>query len=393
MSGFLFRSEVKMIRDQIKKAQATFKEKEHRAPELTIGILKMGGHGDFLQQLVFARAVRKRWGARRALIVLFSRALSPTMANVQGEKYVDHVNLALLDAAIGPMKLDNVLHMPMTMSNWRRMVPSLAPLVDCLWDVQYVAKAYWRDLEKHSKEQMESDQRMSLYTRYYSGFPLLGNQEIHWLRMTQWELLKDSSGLDVQEQDLLLDAPDLADDMADIRPFVTLHNGAGGNAKLKTMPHSHMEALSLWLIQHGITPVHLGIKDDNREPPIAGAKDFRGVPVSISLAILKKAALHVDIEGGLVYMAKGVGCPRAVFFGPTSPHVFGFHDNTVNAYMCREKNLGEPVCNPCWWHKEGWDEKCPKGLPFCRNFPKTAGEVIGIIEGALDTLGVKGRDA
>lgn len=387
MKGFLFPSEIGLIKQQIKEAKQTFKEKEGRPPELTIGILKMGGHGDFLQQLVFARAVRRKWGARRALLVLFSRALSPTMAEVQGQKYADHVNIALLDAAIGPMQLDNVLHMPLTVSNWRRLVHSLCNSVDCLWDVQYVAKAYWRDLDKHAREQLESDKYLALYSRYYSGFPLLSNPELHWLRMTQWELLADSTGLDVREDDLRLEAPDLGDDMSDLKPYVTLHNGAGGKAMLKCLPPACMDSISVWLKGQGITPVQLGIKDDSREPPITGATDYRGVPVAISLALLKNASLHVDIEGGLVYMAKGVGCPRCVFFGPTSPHVFKFHDNVTDAYRCRKDSLGEPACQPCWWWKDTWDRRCPKGLPWCHNLPHKE-EAVESVKKALEHMGV-----
>ena len=189
------RQDLKLIRRELARHRRMFAEREGRPPELVIGILKLGGHGDFLQQLVFARAVRKRWGKRRALLVLFSRQLRPTQAVVNGVTTDDDVDTTLLAAAMRPMHLDNLVHMPLTGLAWRRMVPQLARCVDVLWDVQYVAAAYWRDLDRHLREQVACDRHLKHFSRFYSGFPRLGNPEIHWLRMTQWELLAESSGL------------------------------------------------------------------------------------------------------------------------------------------------------------------------------------------------------
>jgi hypothetical protein len=379
------RHDVKLIRRELARHRQMFAEREGRPPELVIGILKLGGHGDFLQQLVFARAVRKRWGKRRALLVLFSRQLRPTRAMVNGVATDDDVDMTLLAAAMRPMRLDNLVHMPLTCRDWRRMVTQLARCVDVLWDVQYVAAAYWRDLDRHLREQVDCDRHLKHFSRFYSGFPRLGNPEIHWLRMTQWELLAESSGLDVREDDLELAPPGTCDLADRLGPYVTIHNGAGGTAFMKRMPPPLMDAVAAAVRRQGLEVVQLGKKDDRLEPPICGARDLRGLPMALSMSVVQKARLHVDVEGGLVYVARGVRTPSCVFFGPTSPHVFRFESN-YNTYRCDARLPAEPVCEPCWWSCRTWAHRCPKGHPWCRNMPQTGAEAAEAVTQALQCI-------
>jgi len=381
------------LRRALKKARKDYLAAFGHRPELVIGILKMGGHGDFLQQLVFAKAVRKRWGPRKALIVLFTRLLAPTLAFVGGRPYADHVSATLFESAAGAMRLGPIIHMPLASGGWRGLVSELAAATDCLWDVQYVAASYWRDLGRHLSEQVEFDARLKLYSRFYSGFPQLSNPELHTLRMTQWELLADSTGLAVSEDDLVLEAPSLGGALAELGDYATIHNGAGGNAILKRMPPAHMNAIARVIAERGLKVVQLGKKNNAKEAPVLGAVDMRGLPMRVSMGILARARLHVDVEGGLVYVAKGLGVPRAVFIGPTSPFVFGFADS-YNLYRTASGGCSvltpepypEPRCRPCWWGRPLWDRECPKGLPCCGNFPPTPEEAVRWIERVLDDL-------
>jgi len=375
MRATWFRRQAAAIRKVVKEKVGAYRAEYGVRPGLVIGILKLGGHGDLLQQLVFAKAVRKRW--RRALIVVFSRALAPTRAVVGGEVFDDHVDATLFANAAEAMRLGPIVHVPLALAGWRAAVPLLRGLVDCLWDVQYVAASYWRDLKRHGREQLEFDSRLKYYSRFYSGFPCLSNPELHCLRMTQFELLAESTGLDVCEDDLRLAAPDADAALADAGDYATLHNGAGGGAVLKTLPLAHMEAVAAALARQGLAVVQIGKRDDAKEPPILGTRDLRGLPMMASMAVMARAKLHVGIEGGPIYVAKGLGVPRAVFIGPTSPHVFGFADS-VNLVRCGAD--GEPVCEPCWWSRSRWDRRCPKGLPYCANFPQSpeeAAEAVG----------------
>ena len=381
------------LRRALKNARKDYRAAFGHSPELLIGILKMGGHGDFMQQLVFAKAVRKRWGPRKALIVLFTRLLAPTLAFVGGRPFADHVSATLFESAAGAMGLGPVVHMPLPAHSWRGLVHDLAAMTDCLWDVQYVAASYWRDLGRHLEEQVEFDARLKFYSRFYSGFPHLSNPELHSLRMTQWELLADSTGLDVREDDLVLEAPSLGGALDELGDYATIHNGAGGGAVLKRMPPAHMDAVARAIARRGLKVVQLGKKDDAKEPPVVGALDMRGLPMKVSMGILARARLHVDVEGGLVYVAKGLGVPRAVFIGPTSPFVFGFSDS-YNLYRTADgccsiltpEPYPEPRCRPCWWSRPGWDKRCPKGLPFCGNFPPSPEEAAEWIGRVLDDL-------
>jgi hypothetical protein len=394
------RSTIEQIKKALKGQREAFRDAFGHTPELVVGILKMGGHGDFLQQLVFAKAVRKRWGAKRALLVLFSRALSPTMAEVAGQPHEDHVAQALFENAAAAMRLGPIVNMPIAVPSWRAVVPALRGLVDCLWDVQYVAASYWRDLRRHAREQLEFDSRLKFYSRFYSGFPSLSNPELHGLGMSQWDLLRESTGLDVREDDLLLTPPDIEAVVERAGDYATIHNGAGGHAVLKRMPPAQMDAVAAALARRGLKVVQLGKKHDAKEPPVLGAQDLRGIPMRMSMGILAKARLHVDVEGGLVYVAKGLGVPRAVFIGPTSPHVFGFADSHnlfrtgEDACSCFCANpFAQPRCTPCWWRRPLWDLRCSKGLPYCGNFPASPEQAAGWIERVLDDMGIVTRDA
>jgi len=393
------RSTIEPIRTALKEQREAFRAAFGHSPELVVGILKMGGHGDFLQQLVFAKAVRRRWGATRALLVLFSRALAPTMAEVAGQPLEDHVTQTLFENAAAAMRLGPIVNMPLAVPSWRAVVPVLRGLVDCLWDVQYVAASYWRDLTKHGREQLEFDARLKLYSRFYSGFPTLSNPELDGLWMSQWDLLRESTGLDVREDDLRLSPPDIGDIVDRAGDYATLHNGAGGHALLKRMPPAHMDAVAAALGRRGLKAVQLGKRDDAGEPPILGAQDLRGIPMRLTLGVVAGAKLHVDVEGGLVYVAKGLRTPRAVFIGPTSPHVFGFADS-YNLVRTADEECScfcgspfvPPRCTPCWWHRPLWDRRCSRGLPYCANFPASPDQAASWIERVLDDLGIVTRD-
>ena len=104
------------------------------------------------------------------------------------------------------------------------------------------------------------------------------------------------------------------------------------------------------------------------------AEDLR--PIRATAAVIAGAQLHVDIEGGLVYVARAGGTRSVVFFGPTPVATFGFPDN-VN--VCMER------CRPCWWSREGWGAECPKGHAHCRNMPDPA-QAAEVVTRALEEM-------
>jgi hypothetical protein len=81
-------------------------------------------------------------------------------------------------------------------------------------------------------------------------------------------------------------------------------------------------------------------------------RNFRGkTSLSECVMLLAGATLHIDTEGGLVHLARSVGTPAAVFFGPTSAGFFAYEDNLAL--------LPPDKCNDCYWSTNTWMAICP----------------------------------
>ena len=333
------------IRDEIRRHRRHFGRKLH------VGVFKLGGHGDFMQQVAFARAARRRWTRREATITLVSKFSASGVS--------DQI-LRGCDFA------DSCLQVPA--ADWRLLVQELAAAFDVFYDVQYVVGTYFRKLGRFAAQQVEANTRLARYAYYYSRFPW-SNAELAETGQSQWDMLARSSGLDVDEGDLFIQ-PEAEPGTAPGEPCVTLHNAAGGLAQLKCLPMPTLHAIARRVRELGLVPVQVGTPT---EEAIAGCLDRRGLPINATAALLAAARLHVDIEGGLVYVARAVGTRSVVFFGPTPVVTFGFRDN-VNVSLGR--------CRPCWWSRPGWGRRCPNGHPFCRNMPDTE-QAVALVSQAL----------
>lgn len=84
----------------------------------------------------------------------------------------------------------------------------------------------------------------------------------------------------------------------------------------------------------------------NTDDNLVGKTSFEEAKV-----ILKNATLHIDGEGGLVHLRHALkGGQSVVFFGPTSPELYGYPENI---------NIKTNAC-PHWcdWVIEEWQTKC-----------------------------------
>ena len=335
------------IKDEIRRHRRRFGRKLH------VGCFKLGGHGDFMQLVAFARAARRRWPKPQATLTLVSK-LAP---NAVSDELLRGCDFADSCIQVPPM-------------DWRMLVQELAPAFDVFYDVQYVAGSYFRKLGRFAADQLAATARLARYAYYYSRFPW-SNAELAETRQSQWDMLARSSGLDVGPDDLFIqpEAPPSGAGPPE-EPYVTLHNAAGGLARLKCAPMGVFGAVAVRLRRMGIVPVQLGL---GREPRIDGAMDRRGLSANATASLIAGARLHVGVEGFLVYVARAVGTRSVVFFGPTPAVTFGFGGN-VNVSLGR--------CRPCWWSSAGWERRCRKGHPFCRNLPEAAG-AAQIVERAL----------
>ena len=336
------------IRDEIKRHRRHFDRPLH------VGVFKLGGHGDFMQQVAFARAVRHKWPAKQATLTLLSR--------FDANGVNDHI-------LQGASFVDSCIQVPT--GDWRHMVQELSPAFDVFYDVQYVAGVYYRDKQRFAAQQLDANTRLARYAAYYSRFPW-SNADLGETGQSQWDMLARSSGLDVSETDLHI-LPDAGEGVVPPGAYVTLHNAAGGGSDAKCMPSAAFHAIARRVRAQGMMPVHVGTES---EPLIHGCLDRRGLPIRATAAVIAGARLHVDIEGGLVYVARAVGTRSVVFFGPTPVVTFGFQDN-VNVSLAR--------CRPCWWSRPAWGADCPKGQATCRNMPAPR-QAADIVERTIEEM-------
>ncbi|AUH50434.1 hypothetical protein CXB49_06245 [Chromobacterium sp. ATCC 53434] len=93
-----------------------------------------------------------------------------------------------------------------------------------------------------------------------------------------------------------------------------------------------------------------------------------------SVAVMKKALLHIDSESGLVHLAAAIGIPAVVLFGPTNIEYFSYPENM---------NVGAQECRNCWWSVDSWSDACPRGfeVPICMSgiMPQTLVDKVAVL--------------
>jgi len=337
--------ETRMVIATVKRRIGEHREQAGQRP--FVGVFKHGGIGDVMQQAAFARAVRR--ARPDAYIVLLCRDLGP---DSDGQPLVNNI-LRGNDAA------DHTISYPP--QDWKRCVQAFYTEFDVFYEVQYVAQTYdWADPAAHHVAQL----RLLPWHDYATGFP----RSNHWLgdtRKTQWELLAQTSGLDVSEDDLWIQPAEC--DVPESQPYVCIHNMAGGTAMIKCAPLLTMVELTEELQAAGLRVVHVGAESD---PDIRGAVNRKGLTINQTAALIRDAKLLIDIEGGLGYIARAVGTRRACFFGPTPPSLFTFK---------RDIALCTYQCDPCWWYADRWAVNCRDRWAVCRNIPTDAKRIAAAL--------------
>jgi hypothetical protein len=151
-----------------------------------------------------------------------------------------------------------------------------------------------------------------------------------------------------------------------LRPgaYITVHNGFDenmvvlGRASTKIYPGFAQVVAALRRDFPNLPVVQLGVPATSR--PIAGVDRalIGQTTLPEAAALIKHAAWHIDVESGLVHLARCFGTPCTVIFGPTSVAYFGYREN---------QNIPPSACGDCWWLTETWMAKCPKGhaVPVC----------------------------
>ncbi len=149
------------------------------------------------------------------------------------------------------------------------------------------------------------------------------------------------------------------------KPFVTLHLGGDAEAcnsalQIKNWPASSWSSFCRIFKNKypHILLVQLGTKE--AEGAIKGVDLCLAGKTTLheSAVILKQALLHIDCDSGLAHLRTALGGKSVVLFGPTPADFFGYESNI---------NIESPACTNCWWLRDDWFTRCPKGLdePEC----------------------------
>lgn len=154
--------------------------------------------------------------------------------------------------------------------------------------------------------------------------------------------------------------------------------GASKNTK-KWTKEGFGKVANLIFEKYGKRTVLIGGKEDielcNEIDKISGGHTVNmagKLSLKQSGALLSKALFLVTNDSGPFHIGRGVKCKTFVIFGPTSPEMFDFDDNTVLI----DKNI---KCSPCSLHG---DKECPKGHFECMKLI-TAEEVFDMIENSV----------
>jgi hypothetical protein len=147
------------------------------------------------------------------------------------------------------------------------------------------------------------------------------------------------------------------------RGYITIHNGFDpnmvviGNTSTKCYPRFadvvkaiKAAGLDLPIVQVGVAT---SARIDGVDHDLVGLTDLPQLA-----ALLKNTAWHIDIESGLVHLARCFDVDATVIFGPTPVDYFGYESN---------QNVPPASCGDCWWTRETWMARCPRGLdvPVC----------------------------
>lgn len=141
------------------------------------------------------------------------------------------------------------------------------------------------------------------------------------------------------------------------RNFITIHRGVDLNLRgesSKEWPILYYNRLcnlikkkypKYLIVQLGASPQRCP-QVESADINLVGKTSFEEL-----MAILSTSCLHIDNDSGLVHLRHFLrGGSSVVLFGPTSPEVFGYSENT---------NIRDTIC-PIWceWISNNWQKKC-----------------------------------
>lgn len=122
-------------------------------------------------------------------------------------------------------------------------------------------------------------------------------------------------------------------------PFVALVPGAAHATK--RWPAGHWDALASLLHAGGIPAVVVGTPTEGDLIRADGIVRAAGAGLGVTAAVLRRAAVTVAGDTGLMHLATAVGTPVVALFGPTVPDL-GYGPHGPGAVLARDL-----PCRPC----------------------------------------------
>jgi len=235
---------------------------------------------------------------------------------------------------------------------------------DIVIDVRYAALAFFPPLSRVSQQTQQLVQRQGEAWYRYNAFdwPHL-NHSFAVAAIAQglnaYSIFSHSLGLPHDDCIPALDIEPV--NSAQLQQLSTLGRpmvcvGIGSDAKMatarglstKSIPHETISEVIDRLNADGYLTVQLGMA---HEPALLNVgMDLRGqLSIRQSAGVLKASLCFIGVEGGIVHLARAVGTPSVVCFGPTPSAFFGYPGNI---------NLQTTTCTPCWWTSREWMTRC-----------------------------------
>jgi ADP-heptose:LPS heptosyltransferase len=237
---------------------------------------------------------------------------------------------------------------------WNDLAVEMQPYYDLLLDVRYVIKTRYASGLGHDDEQAACEEAWRSWAQEWWDFPAHNDRTAERWGRHLLDLIATTGRLDIGPDDmrLYLEASDTHKTWLLPRPYCVVHCADPVARGTKRWPTEYWREFVRAL--HGrIHTVQIGRAF---EEEIGADVDLRERTNPFEMAsVIEGAAMLVDTEGGPAHIARAMGTPALVLFGPTRKEAFGYPENI---------NLQSPYrCTGCAWSWEEWYRVCALGEP------------------------------
>ena len=293
--------------------------------KITVGLYRQGGIGDTIFLSAFAKAIRGRYFPCH--ITAYTR---PDMVSVLDDT----------------PDIDKVLPAPCledegdSIKGWHKDVKVLNTQYEVFYDCRYITKVYF-----HNPMFEYPIPKIDGFDKLFNSFTYSNRFLAHY-GINTFSLPFLTTNLRATPDDMWIKTVE-PDDMVQ-GEYIVLHTDSSA-APVKSWFIDYWVDVAEWLMRKPIKVVLVGKLDKHKIPCTV---DYRNkLTLHETAHVIKNAKLLVGTEGGLIHVARAVGTKCIVLFGPTSPSLFGYPENT---------NLQVGNCKNCFGQSGWWFWSCLK---------------------------------